>query len=118
MFQETRLIPSLSDLKNVEIAMHESDAAKAEQWLMRVGLGDVKNSLPSELSGGQQRRVSLARALAFGAELLLLDEPLTGLDPDLVRNMAELIKEQNAQIIAVTHSENEQALFGGTIVTL
>ena len=72
-----------------------------------------------ELSGGMQRRVAIARALAFGGDILLLDEPLKGLDEALQKRVVPRIKKRFPTLLLITHSEEEAKLFGcGRIITL
>ena len=103
VFQEDRLVPSLTALQNVELV---SDKNKAIRRLNQVKLFDSKNKYPSELSGGMKRRVALARALAFGGDVLLLDEAFTGIDDGLAREIiGEIIEEyEDRLVIAVTHN--------------
>lgn len=102
VFQEDRLVPSLTALKNVELV---SNRASAQERLSQMGLTDTDNLYPSELSGGMKRRVSIARALAFGGDVLLLDEAFAGVDDTLAKRIiAEICKEyKDKLIIAVTH---------------
>ncbi|MDR1409997.1 MAG: ATP-binding cassette domain-containing protein [Oscillospiraceae bacterium] len=105
VFQEDRLLPHATTLENAAIA---SDNACARQWLERFGLGDSFDKKPMVLSGGMRRRVAIARAFAFGGNVLLLDEPFTGLDAG---NVAVLKKEitrfaQTGLVILVHHGED------------
>jgi len=78
----------------------------AEQWLVRVGLGDKLDSLPNQLSGGQKQRVAIARALAMDPEVLLFDEPTSALDPELVGEVLTVVQElaqDGMTMIVVTH---------------
>lgn len=113
MFQEDRLLPWLSAAENVMVV---SDRETAEFWLGRMGLEKDLNVMPTELSGGMRRRVALARALAYRPALLLLDEPFKGLDASLSAACANLIKELDIHVIAVTHSEDEIKLLGGKVL--
>ena len=75
-------------------------------FLKRVGLVDVENRLPNELSGGQQQRVAIARALSLNPEVLLFDEVTSALDPELVGEVLEVIKDlalEGSTMILVTH---------------
>jgi zinc transport system ATP-binding protein len=85
----------------------KGDKQAAEENLVRFGIGDLRNRCYRELSGGQQRRVLLARSLCAGSRLLILDEPATGLDPlvtpELYRLLAEINREAGVTIIMVSH---------------
>jgi ABC-2 type transport system ATP-binding protein len=80
---------------------------KSDHWLGRLGLGDRANELAEQLSGGMRRRLELAKALLPEPELLLMDEPATGLDPNAVRQywdiLLELRREMNLTIVLSTH---------------
>jgi ABC-type polar amino acid transport system ATPase subunit len=115
VFQSFNLFPHLTVLDNVALApiqvkkMASSDAASmARRILERVGLGEKVNVYPAKLSGGQQQRVAIARSLAMQPEVMLYDEPTSQLDPQLVDEvfnvMRELDREGMTQIV-VTHSD-------------
>ncbi len=114
MFQEDRLLPWVSVLKNVELVCDNHE--KAVNLLREL---DIDESLyPNELSGGMARRVALARCLALDSDVLLLDEPFTGLNAQLMEKAARLILAQNKPVIVSTHSQQEAAALQGTIVML
>ena len=79
VFQEDRLLPWKTAAENVALF---SDEVSARDMLVRLGLSEAMDKLPSSLSGGMKRRVALARALCHDCDVLLLDEPLTGLDEE------------------------------------
>ena len=80
---------------------------KVGRLLGMVGLGDIQNKMPAELSGGMQKRVALARTIALEPEIILYDEPTTGLDPITSDTIAELIRELQVRLgitsLVVTH---------------
>ena len=114
MFQEDRLLPWVSVLKNVELVC--DDHEKAKNLLSELEIDE--NMYPHELSGGMARRVALARCLALDSDVLLLDEPFTGLNAQLMEKAAGLILAQNKPVIVSTHSQQEAAALQGTIVML
>ena len=113
MFQHYNLFPHMSVLDNVTLAarkVHGWDKDRARErgleLLDRIGLKDKAKEYPDRLSGGQQQRVAIARALATHPELLLLDEITAALDPVLVGEVLDLVREIKAQgstILMATH---------------
>ena len=114
VFQNFNLFPHMSVLKNItEAPVHvlKQDKMQAEQTAMellgKMGLADKANEYPCNLSGGQQQRVLLARALCATGKLLLLDEPVSGLDPKVTAEMYTLIEKLNREdgitVIMVSH---------------
>lgn len=110
IFQQAHLIPYLSAVENVMLAQYFhslADEKEATEALNRVGLAHRLNHRPSQLSGGEQQRVCIARALINSPELLLADEPTGNLDRENTKVILELLKtlhsEEGFTIILVTH---------------
>ncbi len=114
LFQEDRLLPWLTALKNVEIV---SDPETARFWLNEMEISGVSQS-PHAMSGGMQRRVALARAMAFGGDVLLLDEPFKGLDETLRARIAQRIRDQFPLTVLSVHDQEEAGLMGANILHL
>lgn len=119
VFQEPRLLPWLSALDNINVVLSDSPSTlpQAQKWLELVELGGNADKLPSELSGGMQQRLSIARALAYGGDILLLDEPLKGMDADLRGRIADLIRSRAADktLVLITHDRAEAAAFADRV---
>jgi glycine betaine/proline transport system ATP-binding protein len=128
VFQHFALFPHRTVRENAAYALHvrnESAAARAERadWaLQTVGLGDWGDSLPEELSGGMRQRVGLARALASDADILLMDEPFSALDPLIRRDMQDLLmtlqRDLQRTVVFVTHDLNEAMRMGDRIMIM
>ncbi len=100
VFQSFNLVPHLSVLENVTLAPRKARGlsraaatAEADAMLTRFGLADKRDEYPDRLSGGQQQRVAIVRALAMQPKLLLLDEITSALDPELVAEVLDVIRE-------------------------
>ncbi len=109
VFQFYNLIPNLTAIDNVEIASEISkNPLGSEESLKLVGLEDRANNFPSQLSGGEQQRVSIARALAKNPKLLLCDEPTGALDYEtgkkILKTLHTLCKENKKTVIIITHN--------------
>lgn len=106
VFQEDRLLPWYSAVKNVMLAMDHPSRERASSLLNAFEIEDI-DALPAVLSGGMKRRVALARAAAFEPDVLLLDEPFSGIDGQLKTRIMPLIKQSASLIIFSTHDTDE-----------
>lgn len=109
VFQFYNLVPNLTALENVELAVQVcKNALDASETLDKVGLGERKNNFPAQLSGGEQQRVSIARALAKNPKLLLCDEPTGALDYNTGKQILQLLQDtcrkENITVIIITHN--------------
>ncbi len=122
VFQDARLLPWLSAIDNVRASDPGMSRDKALALLERVGLAERGEAFPHQLSGGMQRRVALARALAVNAELLLLDEPFVSLDRALADEMqglvAGLIAAEKLTVLLVTHLAEDAARLADRVIVL
>ncbi len=136
LFQSGALFDSMSVFENMEfflerhteLSLSERDD-RIMEYLSWVGLPDKRDHLPAELSGGQKKRIALARALVLGPDIMLYDEPTTGLDPVSVRSVSELIvrlrEERGVTSVAITHdllcaeiiADDVHFLYKGQILT-
>jgi len=128
VFQRFGLLPHRKVIDNVAYGLEIQGIDKAQrmdkanQWLETVGLKGYENQYPSQLSGGQQQRVGLARALCTDAEILLMDEAFSALDP-LIRSemqdqLIELQEKLHKTIIFITHDLDEALRLGDRIAIL
>ena len=122
VFQDPRLLPWLSAIDNVRASDAKMSRATALAALERVGLAERGEAFPHQLSGGMQRRVALARALAVNAELLLLDEPFVSLDRLLAVEMqglvAGLVAAERPTVLLVTHLAEDAARLADRVIVL
>lgn len=117
VFQEPRLLPWLCALDNASLPLRAAGCSRdeagrrASTLLDALGLAEFHRAFPSQLSGGMRQRVSLARALALEPDLLLLDEPYTGLDEALKQDVRGLVERRlmatNAAAVLVTHDRGD-----------
>lgn len=116
-FQSDALFPWQTALENVKNVCDEKTAVT---WLTAFGLGADLHKKPGELSGGMRRRVSLARAVGFEPDVLLLDEPFNGIDGERKDKIMELIADRFSSrlILFTTHDENEQKRFATRVIEL
>lgn len=124
-FQEARLLPWRSAQQNVLFALGRSataiDRSRATSLLDCLGLAGLGNRRPAELSGGQRRRVALARTLLAPNQILLIDEPFANLDAaaaDLVIQALRMRKGEGAAILVAVHSRSEAARITSEVVDL
>lgn len=127
VFQDFRLIPKMTVYDNVAFAMRVIGASEREikkrvpYVLTLVGLQDKANSLPNEISGGEQQRVALARALVNNANTIIADEPTGNVDPEMSYEILELldrINENGTTVIMVTHEHELVKQFDHRIVVI
>ena len=110
VFQFYNLVPNLTALENVELALQIcKDPLDANTVLEEVGLGERLDNFPAQLSGGEQQRVSIARALAKNPKLLLCDEPTGALDYNTGKSILKLLqnmcRERGMTVIVITHNQ-------------
>ena len=125
VFQEPRLFPWLTVKENLLAVTDQKDEKQRQQvadCLALVGLDGAADKYPHELSGGMKIRASLARALVFGGDLFLLDEPFAALDEELRHTLShklhDYLKERGASAIIVTHNSEDASAIADRILTL
>ena len=114
VFQSFYLIPNYTALENVSLSLEinkfDNPTVKAKEILDRFGLSNRFNNFPSQLSGGEQQRVAIARSVAMKPELIVADEPTGNLDSENTDKISSLlfnyIEDENASLIMVTHDNN------------
>jgi NitT/TauT family transport system ATP-binding protein len=128
VFQNDRLLPWRSAIQNVELGLEMLEIPQAERretaqrWLTKLGLAGHENDFPHALSGGMRQRVSIARAFATNANILLCDEPFSALDEStagrLRAEFVRLVKENGKTAVFITHSISEALEIGDRIVVM
>lgn len=127
VFQDFRLIPTMNVFQNVAFAMYVVGASgrdirrEVSKALSKVGLGHKARSMPSQLSGGEQQRVGLARALVNSPDLIIADEPTGNVDPNMSYEIVSMLTEINKQgttVLMVTHDHNLVRDFNHRVIML
>jgi NitT/TauT family transport system ATP-binding protein len=128
MFQEATLLPWLTARKNIELALAYAGVPKAErgnrvaELLTTVRLGEWADKRPHELSGGMRQRVALARCLAQGARIVLMDEPLGALDAmtrdHLHDEIESIVQSEGLTVVFVTHNMREAVRLGDRVILM
>ena len=127
IFQDFRLIPSMTVYENIAFSMHVTNVKRSEirdrveYMLELVHLEDKAKEYPDTLSGGEQQRVAVARALAHAPKLVIADEPTGNIDPELSLEMMELLErvsEMGITVLVVTHEHELVRQFHQRVVTL
>jgi NitT/TauT family transport system ATP-binding protein len=120
VFQEPRLLPWKTAVENINLVL--SDRKKAMEWLEKVGLKGFENHYPNSLSGGMKQKVALARALAIEPQILLLDEPLSGLDfkarDEILSLLDKILSANRSTVVYVTHNMKEVSNFTDKVLVL
>ncbi len=128
VFQDGRLFPHLSALQNVSFGLRSRGVPRSEcrtrarEWLERMGLGALAHARASTLSGGEARKVALARALAISPRALLLDEPFASLDEDAKLDVRETLRRHLSSFrgpcVLVTHDPDDTRMLGARALRL
>jgi NitT/TauT family transport system ATP-binding protein len=128
VFQNDRLLPWRNAIQNVELGLEMLDLPALERretaqlWLSKLGLAGHEHDFPHALSGGMRQRVSIARAFATNADILLCDEPFSALDEStagrLRAEFVRLVKENGKTAVFITHSISEALEIGDRIVVM
>lgn len=120
VFQEDRLLDRMDAASNIRMVTPSLSRKRAEEELKEMGLGDALSKKVSEMSGGMKRRVAILRALLSDCELLLLDEPFTGLDDETRDRVIARVKALagGKTVILVTHEEADAVKMDAKIIRL
>jgi iron(III) transport system ATP-binding protein len=122
VFQDYALFPHMTVARNVGYGLGGGDATRVDEVLRLVGLTDLQDRMPHELSGGEQQRVALARALAPRPAVILLDEPFSNLDASLRdrmrRDVRHILKGAGASVVFVTHDQEEALAMADVVAVM
>ena len=117
VFQEAALWPHMSVLEHLQFVIKKREKREILEILQAVGLDNLADRLPAELSAGQAQRLSIARAIAAKPNYLLLDEPFSNLDIETKKRMIKFVKSEaaalNAGLLLITHDKDEASAMGG-----
>lgn len=109
LFQENRLLPWRTAAQHITDVLPRSRWGEVPKWLELVELAEEADTYPGQLSGGMGRRLALARCLALGGKLYLLDEPFAGIDPERAKRILARLRQLEIPILLVSHEEYIQA---------
>lgn len=122
VFQEDRLLVNLDILKNIRLVLSKEQYQFADKLLKEFGLWNARKKRISTLSGGMKRRVAIIRAIAYGGDALILDEPFNGLDSDNKQIAANIIKreflDKTKPVLLITHVKEDAQLLDAKIVNM
>lgn len=122
VFQENRLLENIDVQKNIRLVIDKKQYAFADNLLKEFGLFDVRKKRISSLSGGMKRRVALIRAIAFGGDALILDEPFNALDIDNKSIAANIIKHEfinkGKPVLLITHIKEDALLLNAKVIKI
>lgn len=106
LFQENRLLPWRTVVQHITDVLPRSRWGETEKWLAMVELEGEGENYPSQLSGGMARRLALARCLALGGRLYLLDEPFAGVDPERAQRILARLRQLETPVVLVSHEQH------------
>jgi len=120
VFQEDRLLNNMTARGNIIAALDRGQEAIAQTWLEHMGLSGEEDTLPGEMSGGMRRRLAIARAMAYGGDLVLLDEPFAGLDEVTRAQIYPHIfqRDPSRLTILITHDRQEAERLADRVIVL
>lgn len=120
VFQEDRLLENVDVRQNIRLILSKDQYELADSLLKETGLWDVRKKRISKLSGGMKRRVAIVRAIAYGGDTLILDEPFNGLDKENKYIITNIIKREfiykNKPVLLITHIKEDAELLNARIV--
>lgn len=122
VFQEDRLIEKLNVYKNICLPLSKEKTAFASKLISEFGLEDIKYKAIESLSGGMKRRVAIIRALAFGGDALVLDEPFNGIDKENAMLISKIINREYTKkgksVIIISHNASDAEVFEAKILKI